>query len=244
MIARKKVVPPVTPRILPNNPRHRLARYGFLLLAFVLTAWLAYEAGSARAPADGETRGSQSLASGERIVELEKERNSLRQQVAALEQSVKQVNQALSAERTRKQKAVQLRTETSPAPAPRPVATVTEKAGYSLGLEDIRIEQTDSMNSFRVAFSVLNEANNDDRVTGTIWIAVNGFLDKEPKRLSFKRLSADNRSYVKMGFNRQQHISEEIVLPENFRPKNILIEAKPYGEKYTGTSEKISWDSK
>ncbi|TCK18738.1 hypothetical protein DFR30_2022 [Thiogranum longum] len=244
MIARKKVVPPVTPKIVPNNPRQRLTQYGLLLLAFALTAWLGYQAGSARVPEDGKPLVGQSQASGQRIAELEKERNSLKQQVAALEQSVQQVNQALSAERTRKQKPAQVKAVKRPAPAPRPVTTVTESAGYSLGLEDIRIEQTDSVSIFRVAFSVLNEANNDDRVTGTIWVAVNGFLDKEPKRLSFKRLSADNRSYVKMGFNRQQNIMEEIVLPENFRPRNVLIEAKPYGEKYTGTSEKISWDPK
>jgi len=44
-----------------------------------------------------------------------------------------------------------------------------------------------------------------------------------------------------MGFDQQQDVMEDVVLPENFRPKNILIEAKPYGEKYTGTSTKITW---
>jgi len=242
MIARKKVVPPVTPRIVQANPRRRVIQYGLLLLAFVIVAWLGYEAGVSRAPAETESLTAQSQASGQRITELEQERDTLRQQVEELERSVKQVNLALASERAGKQKPVQVITNKRHIPVPpRPPVPLSETAGYVLGLEDLRIEQI-TPNRFRVAFSVINEANNDDRVTGTIWIAVNGLLDRKPVRLSFKRLSPDRRSYVKMGFNRQQNVAEDIVLPENFRPKNILIEAKPYGEKYTGTSEKISWE--
>jgi cell division protein FtsB len=241
MVARKKVVPPVTPKIVRTSPRQRFIQYGLLLLAFVLTAWFAYEAGKTRVPTDGKTLTTQPQASKQRITELEQERDSLRQQVAELEQSVRQVSQVLAGKRARNQATKQTITTTHKTPAPRPVTTLTESAGYTLGLENIRIEQTEAENVFRIAFSVINDANNNDRVTGTIWIAVNGFMDKQPVRLSFKRLSPDRRSYVKMGFNRQQDIMEEIVLPDNFRPKNILIEAKPYGEKYTGTSEKISW---
>lgn len=243
MIVRKKIVPPVTPRIVQANPRQRIVRYGLLLLAFVIVAWFGYETGISRAPAGAESLTARSQTSTQRITELEQERDALRQQVEELERSVKQVNQALANERAGKQSSVQVVTNKRHIPTPprRPVP-LTESAGYALGLEDIRIEQTTPGNRFRVAFSIINEANNDDRVTGTIWIAVNGFLDKKPVRLSFKRLSPDRRSYVKMGFNRQQNVTEEIVLPENFRPKNILIEAKPYGEKYTGTSEKTSWE--
>ena len=79
------------------------------------------------------------------------------------------------------------------------------------------------------------------RVTGTIWIAVNGFSDGEPRRLSFKRLSPDRRSYVKMGFDLQQDVAEDVVLPDNFLPKNVLIEAKPYGDLYTGAAVKFDW---
>ena len=44
-----------------------------------------------------------------------------------------------------------------------------------------------------------------------------------------------------MGFNRQQEVTEELVLPEDFLPRNILIEAKPYGDRYTGASESFDW---
>lgn len=243
MIVRKKIVPPVTPRIIQANPRQRAIRYGLLLLAFVVVAWLGYKAGISQTPAGTEDPATRSQASQQRITGLEKERDALRQQVEELERSVKLANQALASERAGKPSPEQAVTNKRRIPTPprRPVP-LTESAGYVLGLEDIRIGQTAPGNRFRVSFSIINEANNDDRVTGTIWIAVNGMLDRKPVRLSFKRLSPDRRSYVKMGFNRRQNVTEEIVLPDNFRPKNILIEAKPYGEKYTGDSEKINWE--
>ncbi len=242
MVARQKVVPPVTPKIVQTTTRQRFIRYGLILLAFIVTAWFSYDAGQSRPPANSEQSATRPQASTQRISELEQERNSLKLQVAELELSMTQVSQALAAERNRNQEAPeQVTTARRKIPAQKPVIFMTETADFTLGLENIRVKQTASENVFQIAFSVVNEANNTDRVLGTIWIAVNGFSGKEPRRLSFKRLSSDKRSYVKMGFNQKQDVKEDIRLPDNFRPKNILIEVRPYGEKYTGTSKKISW---
>jgi hypothetical protein len=46
-----------------------------------------------------------------------------------------------------------------------------------------------------------------------------------------------------MGFDLQQDVMEDVVLPEDFHPKNVLVEAKPYGDTYTGTSVKFDWDT-
>ncbi|VAW78197.1 hypothetical protein MNBD_GAMMA15-2123 [hydrothermal vent metagenome] len=243
MTVRKKVAPPITPRIVQTHPRQQLFQYGLLLLFFVVTVWGGYEYGRSQAPAGVTAPVTQSDASKQRIAELETERKSLKQQIEELERSVKQVSQALSTERLRKQAPVRAAKPTHKAPAIKPIPLTAESAGFTLGLADIRIEPTESENTYRIAFTVENNAGNDDRITGTIWIAVNGITGKEHQRLSFKTVSPSHRSHVKMGFNQQQEISEEIVLPEGFRPKNIQIEAKPYGEKYAGTSEKINWDT-
>jgi hypothetical protein len=251
MVPRKKIVPPVTPRIVQTNPRQRFLRFAMLLGAFLLVAWLSYDYGRTPAQTNGDTVTAQSTESKQRITELEQERDTLKQQVEELEQSLRQANRALGAAQTRSQvpapapKQIVKQAPPAPrkAPAAAPVASAPEPVDYTLLLNDIRIEQTESENAFRITFSVENAANNTDRVIGTIWIAVNGHSGKQPRRLSFNTLSSDNRTYVKMGFSQQQDITEVIVLPDNFRPKNILIEAKPYGEKYTGTSEKVIWST-
>jgi len=173
---------------------------------------------------------------------------------------VKQASQALARERARASRPGKTtagkpappatskpRTATSHTPpAPKPAAAVTRKAEpveYRLGLENIRIEPEAGENAYHVSFSVVNNAGNADRLIGTIWIAVNGFVNKTPKRLSFRSLSANKRTYVKMGFNGRQDVSERITLPDGFRPKNLLIEARPYGEKYTGSTMKLDWNA-
>jgi len=259
MLARKKIVPPVTPRIVQPNAGQRLLRYVLLFCAVLLAAWFGYDYGRTRVPANDDTLVVQSRVSVQRITELEQERDALKQQVAELQQSIEQAYRDHEAAQTRIQALQQTQSsqreapaptstlepaeELKPAPAPEPVTAVSESADNTLTLANVRIKATEAENVFRVGFSVMRNGDSSDRVTGTIWIAVNGFADGEPSRLSFKRLSPDRRSYVKMGFDLQQDVAEELVLPDDFRPRNILIEAKPYGDKYTGTSGKFDWDT-
>jgi len=241
-MARQKVVPPVTPRIVQEHPGQRLLRYVLLFGAFLLAVWFSYDYGQSQTAASDDAPVVQNHDSEQRVTALEKERDTLKQQVAELEQSVRQANQAIAAAQARLR--VSQRTAApSPrtAPAPKPAVAESEPLDNTLKLENVRIERTESYNVFRIGFSVMHAGDGSGRVTGTIWIAVNGFFNGDPKRLSFKTLSPDSRLIVKMGFDQQQDVLEDVILPEGFLPKNILIEAKPYGDKYTGTSEKLVW---
>jgi len=243
-MVRKKIVPPVTPRIVQPQPGQQFIRYVLLFFAFLLAVWFSYDYGRTKAPVSGETPVAQLHESEQRIEELEQERDELKQQVAEMEESMEQVNDAFRTAQSRTRALQQAQSSLREAPAPEATAPVriSEAVDNSLKLENLRIEQTESNNVFRIGFSVLRSGDGSDRVIGTIWIAVNGFSGKNPRSLSFKTLSPDRRPYVKMGFDLQQDVMEDLVLPDDFRPKNILIEAKPYGEKYTATSEKIDWD--
>ncbi len=237
-MTRKKIKPPVTPRIVPAHPGQQLLRYALLACAFIFAVWSGYYYGKSRAPAaeTGNIPLAQSADSLQRIRELEQERDTLKKQVAALKQKTQQADRTIRSARSRAQ-------QPAPAPvqAPRPDTPEAGIVDHTLTLENVRIEATATDHVFRIAFSVRHTDDSRERVTGTLWIAVNGFSRGVPKRLSFKTLSPDRRLVVKMGFDRKQEVSEEIVLPNDFRPKNILIEAKPYGDKYTGAAQKIDW---
>ena len=259
MLARKKIVPPVTPRIVQAHAGQRLLRYALLFCAVLLAAWFSYDYGRTQAPANDNSPALQSRESEQRITGLEQERDALKQQVAELQQSIQQAYRDHEAAQARIQALQQAQSsqreapaptstlepaeELQPAPDPEPATAVSESVANTLTLANVRIIATEAEDVFRLGFSVMRSGDSSDRVTGTIWIAVNGFADGEPRRLSFKRLSPDRRSYVKMGFDLQQDVTEELVLPEDFRPRNILIEAKPYGDKYTGSSGNFDWDT-
>ena len=185
-MARGKVAPPVTPRIVHAQPGQRLLKYSLLLIAMVLVAWFSYDRGKLQAPAGGGITVAQSRQAAERIEELEQERDALK-------------------------------------------------------LENVHIVGTDSVDLYRLGFSVMHEGDSGGRVAGTIWIAVNGLTNGQPTRLSLKTLSPERRAFVKMGFDLQQDVVQDVVLPEDFSPRNILIEAKPYGDRYTGAAETFAW---
>ncbi len=245
MMARKKIIPPVTPRIVLARPGQQLFRYALLFFVFLLTVWFSYDYGRAQAPAGGEAPVAQAREAEQRITELEQERDTLQRQVAELEQRMKQVSRAQAAAQARilalQQAESPQREAPTLLPEQEPATTRPEPVDNALKLENVRIEQTESENIFRIGFSLMHADDSTGRVVGTIWIAINGFSGKEPRRLSFKTLSPDRRLIVKMSFDQQQDVLEDVVLPADFRPKNILIEAKPYGNKYTGTSGKIDW---
>jgi hypothetical protein len=244
MITRKnRVVAPVTPRIVPANPGQRLVRYALLMCAFLFTAWFSYEYGRSQAPASGAEPATQSRELQERFALLERERDALKQQLADLEQVLEQDQRSLDAERARNRALQQSETAQREVPAPEPETPAPEQAAAdnALKLENVRITEMASGDQFRIAFSVTHHGDGNDRVTGTIWIAVNGTSGGKPARLSLKTLSPQRRSFVTMGFNQQQEVTEEVVLPEDFLPGNILIEAKPYGNRYTGASESFDW---
>jgi len=233
-MARQKIVPPVTPRIVQEYPGQRLLRYALLFGVFLLAVWFSYDYGQSQIPASGDAPVAENRESEQRISELEQERDTLKQKVAELERSVKQAGRAIATAQAQRQAPRQAVSSRRKVPAPEPVDN-------TLKLENVRIEQTELDNVFRIGFSVMHAGDGSGRVTGAIWIAVNGFSNGDPKRLSFKALSPDRRLIVKMSFDQQQDVLEDVVLPEDFRPKNILIEAKPYGEKYTGTTMKTTW---
>ncbi|MDT8388322.1 MAG: hypothetical protein RQ736_12465 [Thiogranum sp.] len=255
MVARRKVVPPVTPRIVQDRPRLRLLRYLLLIGALLLSAWLGYHYGLRTAAVNDAAPVMQADDSAQQIAELEQQRDALQQQVGQLEQRAAQLDQALQTERARSESQQQAQSSTLPAPAPaaapepetepetEPESPRAAEASSrnSLKVENLRITRTASENGFRLGFSVMHDGDSNDRVSGTLWIAVNGFTDGEPRRISLKTLSPQNSPFIKMGFSLQQDIAEELVLPANFRPRNILIEAKPYGDDYTGTTATFAW---
>ena len=246
MIARKhKVAPPVTPRIVTADPKRRLLRYGLLSCAFLCTAWFSYEYGRTQAAAGAAEPLTQPAELQERFGLLEQERDALKQQLADLQQVLEQDQRSLEAQRTRR-RALQHSQTAQPEvaaaePEPETAAPQPAAADPALTVGNVRIDGTDSENLFRLAFSVTHDGDGSDRVTGTIWIAVNGTSGGTPTRLPLKTLSPERRAFVAMGFNQQQEVTEELVLPEDFLPRNVLIEAKPYGNEYTGAAESFDW---
>jgi len=244
-MARSKVVPPVTPRIVQHQPGRRVVWILLLLGLVPVALWVGYDLGRAQAPAtDHAARPSSAQQDGPQLAAVGKERDALRAQLKTMQQQLQQAERALARARVEKpaaQKVPVPPADVEPAPVAVTASTATISTDPGLQLANVHIEPGAESNLFRLSLSVMHKDLGRGQVVGTIWIAVNGFMNGAPERLSFKRLSAKRRAYLKMNFDQQQDISEDLLLPDGFRPQNILIEAKPYGDKYTATLGKYPW---
>jgi hypothetical protein len=219
-----------------------------LACAVLLAGWLGYDYGRKQAPAAVGDAPVIAYADDAqpRIEALERERDTLQTQITDMQDSLDQANRALAAARSRADSLQQAQSTERKAPAaePQTVAAVVEPAGdVSLKLENLRLVEIDPDGVFQLSFSVMLDGQDSDRVNGTIWIAVNGTSNGQPTRLSLKTLAPERRAFVKMGFDLQQDVSTELKLPPDFMPRNILIEAKPYGDKYDAISETFDWNT-
>jgi hypothetical protein len=252
----KTVVPPRV--VMQTSPALRVVWFVLLFAAFVIATWFSYDYGRAHPPVTRDGAAAPRPADAKRLVDLESERDSLKKQVGELERDVHNARQALAqaqarisalqaaksaappGTRDRKPAPTQTPTQQPSTPAPSQ-AQAAAGTPAQLTLGNLRISATESANHFRYSFSVIYPGGADKPIIGTIWVAVNGLAHNKPTRLSLKAISAERRPFVKMKVQGQQDVEGEITLPPDFNPKNIMIEAKPYDQRYQGAAGKFDW---
>ena len=246
MARKKKTV--VAPKVVvQTSPPRRLLWVVLSSVGVILAMWFSYDYGRSL-HADRETPASTvpNRDAEQRIAQLEQENDRLRQRIAELERELQagrkpvrdpeDIVRALAGN-----KPPPPATVPAEAPTVEPPAAVADGPSNELQLTDVDVEPTDSDNRYRFRFAVLHPGNEKDQVVGTIWIAVNGLSNGKPVRLSLNQVSSETRPFLDMRFTGQQGVEGELTLPQNFEPKNIAIEAKPYDKKYRGASGKFDW---
>jgi hypothetical protein len=243
-MAKKKVhVPKV---VVQTNPPNRRFLALLVFAAFLAITWLSYDLGRSQSQPGGVDIATDEQAL-QRVAELEKENAALQKRIDGLQRDVRGAREALETAR-RKIRGL----ESAPAaqaaappvqtpPAETRAAAVSVPLDNRLALQDVRIQRTGDENRFRFSFTVQHGGDPDDQVVGTIWIAVNGKLNGQPRRMPLNEVSSSTRPFVKMDFRAQQLVEGELRLPPAFVPKNISIEAKPYSKKFREAADKVDW---
>ncbi len=242
----------VAPRIVqPSVWRYVLPMVSCLLIT-AAAAWFAYDAGrtSAGAAALDACR-AQSAGLRERVVQVEAERDDLRVRLVDL-------REGLAPEPEVGDRSMEPPDETTDEPVDGPIASSSDtveatgdaREGQSasarepeLSLEDVRLAASEPEGDHQLSFRVAKNLDDDEQVTGSIWIAVNGEADGEAKRLPFKELSAERANFVAMRFKREQLVNSVLTLPVGFSARNLVIEVNPAGDKYKPVSASIGWRS-
>jgi len=241
------------PRIVqPSILRSTLSAVLFVLV-LAAVGWYGYDIGrSAVAPTGDASHGVGQQALLDRIATLETERDRLHDRVLELttrlevakERQTETVTQAVAEESppvddvASAENASRGLVETPPAV---PVDESGEAVDSRLLIENLQLTRAGGERRYSLEFTVGKSVEDNEQVTGSIWIAVNGEANGKPKRLPFKALSSEGANFVAMRFKQSQVVQSPVVLPEGFTARNLVIDVNPAGDSYAPVSATHSW---
>ncbi len=113
----------------------------------------------------------------------------------------------------------------------------------ALEIQDFRLRPLGTSNAVRFSFAVAVVGGASGTVTGSIWIAIDGHSGGKSVRLRLNEASKDSADFVRMRFKQRQMVEGDFVLPEDFTPKKVVVEAKPLDEdKYKAAADSFDWN--
>ncbi len=211
------------------------------LLIVVATAggWALFNYGRVRAGFDASTAERARAGRMERILQLEKANEGLRERLALVQRSHQIDREAYARVRGSlgrlqdemlelKQELAFYRTVVGPHPG-----------GSGLQVQSFEIRPTGQARTYRYELILSRIRSRGRDVRGTVRLLMDGAQGGVAKRLDFSGLAADGKAAaLKFRFKYFQRLQGRVRLPPGFRPRSVLVQVRPEGRR-TRTIEKI-----
>lgn len=115
-----------------------------------------------------------------------------------------------------------------------------EKKGLNFG--SVELSETDQDRHFRYKIVMQQLATNHDVLNGTLSVNIIGQRDGEVVVLPLNELSADvSSANIKLRFKYFQNIEGELILPVNFDPERVELEARSTGRNAKTIEKRFGW---
>ena len=109
-------------------------------------------------------------------------------------------------------------------------------------IQRFKLERTSSERRFRYSFTLTqNFSQGDAAATGSIFLAVDGTQEGEPRWLPLRDLTEENTELLKMRFKHFQDLEGVVQLPEGFTPLKMIVEIKPNSKKLPPVKQRFDW---
>lgn len=105
-----------------------------------------------------------------------------------------------------------------------------------------RLGQQDGSEGVPCSFDVTLKGSRQELVTGSIWIAVDGRRNGKPVRLRLRDLTKERTTFVPMRFEDRQAVDVTFIVPDDFTPIRVVVEAKPLQtDDYKAVTQTFDW---
>lgn len=232
-----------TPKIVqPGSRQIYLWLVMALLLALALAVgWRSFDFG--REHAGDELRDLRQTVSSQRqrIDELEQQRDTLQEQLAGMERSAQVDREATRGAREQlsryQEERVQMEEELTF------LRSMVSSKGEreAIRIQRFTLESGGQSGLYRFSFTVTRAIANDSAAVGSIFFAVDGVQNGEPRLLPLREITEEKSEKLRMRFNNFQDVEGLIRLPDDFKPRRVIVEIKPNNKKLPEVKEHFDW---
>ncbi len=216
----------------------------WVLLVILLTlgvGWNAYQLGRENTGTSAPDFKAVIAQQRKRIEDLTGERDALLEKTAALEQAglidreaMRQVKKQLADYQEERAKIEEELTFLRS-------MVVDKETRNGIQIREFKLERAGAKGVYRYRFAITRSDKGSDMATGSIFIAVDGLRDGQPKWLPLRDITDDNTEMVLMRFKQFQDVEGVIRLPDSFKPKKMIVEIKPNSNKLSPVKQRFDW---
>ncbi len=216
----------------------------WVLLVILLTlgvGWNAYQLGWENTGTSAPDFKAVIAQQRKRIEDLTGERDALLEKTAALEQAglidreaMRQVKKQLADYQEERAKIEEELTFLRS-------MVVDKETRNGIQIREFKLERAGAKGVYRYRFAITRSDKGSDMATGSIFIAVDGLRDGQPKWLPLRDITDDNTEMVLMRFKQFQDVEGVIRLPDSFKPKKMIVEIKPNSNKLSPVKQRFDW---
>ena len=230
-----------TPKIVQPGGQQVWLWVLLVILLILGVGWNAYQLGRENAGTSAPDFKAVITQQRKRIEDLTGERDALLEKTAALEQAglidreaMRQVKKQLADYQEERAKIEEELTFLRS-------MVVDKETRNGIQIREFKLERAGAKGVYRYRFAITRSDKGSDMATGSIFIAVDGLRDGQPKWLPLRDITDDNIEMVLMKFKQFQDVEGVIRLPDSFKPKKMIVEIKPNSNKLSPVKQRFDW---
>jgi len=230
-----------TPKIVQPGGQQAWLWVLLVILLILGVGWNAYQLGRENSGSSLPNFEAEVAQQRKLIEDLTRERDGLLEKTAALEQAglidreaMRQVKKQLAGYQEERAKIEEELTFLR--------SMVADKETRNgIQIREFKLERAGAKGVYRYRFAITRGDKGSDMATGSIFIAVDGIRNGQPKWLPLRDITDDNVEMVLMKFKQFQDVEGVIRLPDSFKPRKMIVEIKPNSDKLSPVKQRFNW---
>lgn len=228
-----------SPRILHQHDNSRRWQLLLLLLLLAMVAWQAYTWGVRQGGYDGEKSSTEIAALQVSLAEQQDEVRDLSAEVVRYKRQAEIEQQACR--ELQEQLIVVEDARASLQSEAEMLRSLVSTGNGSLYIKDLQLRKDGNEQGYLYSFTIVQVMEKVKTTRGKLVMKVSGKLNGKTKRLDQTEFSRSDEKTLKLEFSNYQDVSGNMVFPQGFEPKALIVDFLPRNKELKKMNKTFSW---